>query len=332
MIDVRYRASLAVPALSAVPGVERAAVSSGIPFGAGNYTTSPVTAPGSSALPPGSPVPVDWRIVSPGFFETMRIPLLRGRDFTAGDTSTAPAVMVVSRAIARTFWGDDDPIGRIVRRVADGKEYTVIGVVGDVRSTTLSRESPALYYSAGSATWPRMDVVVRSAGDATAVMAGVREALKSIDADLPLSNVRPLRDWVSRSAAQPRLNAILLGAFAGVALVVAAIGIYGVLAYSVSQRTKELGLRMALGSDRIGVLRLIVREGMKVGVVGVCLGVVAAAAMSRALSALVFGVSVLDVWTYSTVAATLLAVALSSCAIPAFRAARVDPMTALRLD
>jgi putative ABC transport system permease protein len=319
-------------AIAALPGVQRTGTSSGIPFGVGNYTTSPVTAPGKSVLPPGTPVQVDWRVVSPAFFEAMRIPLLRGRAFADGDTATAPTVMVVSRATARRFWGDDDPIGRTIRRVADSKDFTVVGVVGDVRSTTLNRESPALYYSSGTVTWPLMDIVVRMAGDATPVMAAIRQKVRELDPDLPLSNVRPMSEWVATSAAQPRLNATLLGIFAVVALLVAAIGTYGVLAYSVSQRTKELGLRMALGADRAGVLRLVVREGMTVGLAGILAGVVAAIALSQALSALVFGVSVWDPWTYGGVSALLVLVALASCALPAIRASRVDPMTALRLD
>jgi hypothetical protein len=213
--------------------------------------------------------------------------------------------MIVSRATARTFWGDDDPLGRTVRRVADGKDFTVVGIVGDVRSTTLNRESPALYYSSGARTWALMDIVVRTAGDPGPVLAAIRRTVHAIDPELPLSNVRPMTEWVTTSAAQPRLNATLLGVFACVALLVAAIGTYGVLAYSVSQRTKELGLRMALGADRTGVLRLIVREGMSVGLAGIAIGVAGAIAASRALSALVFGVSVRDPSTYAGVAAVL---------------------------
>jgi putative ABC transport system permease protein len=319
-------------ALKALPGVKSAGVSSGIPLGAGNYTKSPVSAPGKSALPPGTSVPIDWRTASPGYFETVRIPLLRGRDFADSDTATAPDVMIVSRATARIFWGDEDPVGRTVRRVADAKDFTVIGVVGDIRGTTLNQESPTLYYSAGARTWPLMDIVVRPAGDAAPVLAAIRQKVRAMDPELPLSNVRPMAEWVATSAAQPRLNATLLGVFACVALLVAAIGTYGVLAYSVSQRTKELGLRMALGADRGGVLRLVVREGMTVGLCGIMAGVAAAIAMSRALSALVFGVSVWDPATYLAVAGVLTLVALASCVVPAVRASRVDPMVALRLE
>jgi putative ABC transport system permease protein len=319
-------------ALNALPGVRRAAISSGIPFGVGNYTTSPVAAPGSSVLPADASVPVDWRVVSPGFFDTIRIPLLRGRAFTESDTASAPPVMIVSRATARTFWGDEDPIGKTVRRVADAKDFTVIGVVGDIRSTTLSRESPALYYSSGDRLWPLMDIVVRTASDPAHVMSAVRQKVRDLDPELPLSNVRPMAEWVSTSAAQPRLNATLLGVFACVALLVAGIGTYGMLAYSVSRRTKELGLRMALGADRAGVLRLVVREGMAVGAAGIAVGLLAAALMSRTLSALVYGVTVWDPPTYAGVSVALALVALLSCVIPALRASRVHPMEALRLD
>ena len=328
---VAFYRDLAV-ALKALPGVQSAGISSGIPFGAGNYTTSPFTAPGKSALPAGGSVPIDWRTAGPGYFATVRIPLLRGRDFTDADTATAPQVVIVSRAAARTLWGDDDPIGRTVRRVADGSEFTVVGVVGDVRSTTLNRESPALYYSAGARTWPLMDIVIRPSGDPAAVVTAVRQTVRGMDPELPLSNVRPMREWVATSAAQPRLNAVLLGVFAAIALLVAAIGTYGVLAYSVSQRTRELGVRMALGADRAGVLRLIVGEGMAVGISGIIVGVIAAAALGRAITTLVFGVSAWDPATYVMVTGTLAAVTLAACVVPATRASRVDPIVALRLE
>jgi putative ABC transport system permease protein len=319
-------------ALNALPGVEHAALTSGMPFGAGNYTRSPFIPLASRVLEPGTGVPVDWRTVSPGYFATLGIPLLRGRVFTDADTGNAPDVMVISRATARMMWGDEDAVGRIIRRTADKKDFTVVGVVGDVRSSTLNSETPTLYYSNAVRTWPLMDVVIRTRTDTASMVAAVREIVHRKDPDLPLSNVRPMPEWISTSAAQPRLNAALLGVFAAVALLVAAIGTYGVLAYSVTQRTKELGLRMALGADRAAVLRLIVREGMLTGAAGIAGGVAAAGLLGRALSALVFGVSVWDVRTYAAVSALLAVVALVSCLVPAIRASRVDPMVALRLD
>jgi putative ABC transport system permease protein len=317
--------------LKALPGVRDAGISSGIPFGAGNYTQSPVAAPGSPSLPAGTSVPIDWRIVGSGYFATVKIPLLRGRDFTDADTGPTSNVMIISVAAGRSLWGDADPMGRTVRRVADGADFTIVGVVGDVRSRTLNRESPALYYPAGRA-WSLMDIVVRPVGDAASVMSGVRQIVRELDPEVPLTNVRPMTEWVSSGAAQPRLNATLLGVFAAMALLVSAIGTYGVLAYSVSQRTKELGLRLALGADRRGLLALVVGEGMRIGAVGIVVGVIAAAAMGRLLSSLVFNVSVWDPLTYASVATVLGVVALISCVIPALRASRIDPMEALRLD
>jgi len=318
--------------LQAIPGVLRVGVSSGIPFGAGNYTTSPVSVPGKSILPPGASVPIDWRTVSPGYFEAMKIPLLRGRDFTDSDTSDAPEVMILSRATARAFWGDEEPIGRTVRRVADSKDFTIIGIVGDVRSTTLNTESPALYYSGGTRIWSLMDIVVRPSGDPAAMITAVRRQVHSLDPDVPIMNVRPMTEWVSGSASQPRFNAMLLGVFAVVALLLAAIGTYGVLAYSVSLRTKEIGLRMALGAERGSVRRLVVREGMSDGLIGIAIGLAASVAASRLIGALLFDVSVRDASTYLGVSMLLAVVALASCVVPAIRASRVDPMVALRLD
>jgi putative ABC transport system permease protein len=181
-------------------------------------------------------------------------------------------------------------------------------------------------------TWPLMDIVVRPAGDAATVMTAIRRTIRGLDAEVALANVRPMTEWVWASAAQPRLNATLLAFFACVSLLVAAIGTYGVLAYSVAQRTKELGLRMALGADRAGVLGLVLREGMTVAVVGILAGAASGAGLMRVLSALVFGVPVRDPWIYAGVSAILTLVAILSCILPALRASRVDPMQALRLD
>jgi len=319
-----------IESLQSLPGVRGAAVSSGIPFGVGNYTQTPMATLGASPLPPDTLVPIDWRIVSPGYFRALGIPLLRGREFTDADNATP--VTIVSQATAKKFWGDDDPIGRILHRSGDAKGVVVIGVVGDVHTTALNQESPALYYAAARTVWPLMDVVVRTDRDPQALLPSVRQKVRELDALLPLSNVRTLDEWVTNTAAQPRLNAQLLGVFAAVALTIAAIGIYGVLAYSVTQRTREIGLRMALGAPRAGVLRLIVGEGMAVSLAGVVVGLAAAYLLSGALESLVFGIRVDDPLTFGAVAAVLPAVAFAACLVPARRASRVDPMVALRED
>ncbi|HJS97896.1 MAG TPA: ABC transporter permease [Terriglobales bacterium] len=319
--------------VQSVPGVRAAAVSSGVPFGAGNYTTHPMITTGQSVLAPGTAVPIDWRIVSPSYFTTMHIPLLRGRNFTDADGPAALPVMIVSQATAKKFWGDADPVGRTLTRTADLKTaFTVVGVVGDVRNTALNQESPALYYPMATRVAALMDVVVRTQGAPEAVLPSLRQKVHELDAELALANVRTMDDWIANNAAQPRLNAILLGVFAAVALVIAAIGIYGVLAYSVNQRTREIGLRMALGAHPGGVLRLIVVEGMTVGLIGIGFGLLGGLALGRAVASLVYGVAVRDPATFAGVAVALTIVAFAACVIPARRAARVDPMVALRYE
>lgn len=322
-----------IESLRSLPGVSGAAVSSGIPFGAGNFTTHPMLTTGQSVLPPGTLVPIDWRLVSPGYFKTMGIPLLRGRDFTDADGPNSPPVMIVSQATAKKFWGDADPIGRTLTRSADRRTaFTIVGVVGDVRSTALNQESPALYYSAASRVWPLMDVAVRTSGSPEALLSAIRRKVHELDAQLALANVRTMDEWLSNSAAQPRLNSSLLTVFAFVALLIAAIGIYGVLAYSVNQRTREIGMRMALGATPRDVLRLVVGEGMAVVLAGIGIGLAGGLALGRALSNLVYGVTVRDPVTFASVAVILAIVAFAACVIPARRAMRVDPMVALRYE
>jgi putative ABC transport system permease protein len=322
--------------LQSTPGVRSAAVCSGIPFGAGNYARHPMITTEASVLPPGTAVPIDWRSISNGYFDTMRIPLLRGRTFTDADTQASQKVMIVSQSTAQKFFGDADPIGKALRPSAKPElAYTIVGVVGDIRDQALNQQTPTLYYAIPQrGSWPLMDVVVQSEassdGSAEALMPSIRQRVHDMDAGLALANVNTMDQWLSNSAAQPRLNTVLLTTFAAVALLIAAIGIYGVLAYSVNQRTREIGLRMALGATPRSVLQLIVGQGMKVVLIGVGVGLLGGLALGRAVSSLVFGVAVRDPATFSLVAVVLTAVALAACIIPARRAARVDPMVALR--
>jgi putative ABC transport system permease protein len=317
--------------LSAIPGVRGAAVSSGIPFGVGNYTTHPMFTTGQSVLPPSTLVPIDWRNVSPGYFATMKIPLLHGREFTDADNSTTAGVLIVSQSTARRFWGDADPLGRVLHPSAVPRlAFTVVGVVGDVRDTALNQESPQLYYPIAARVAGLNDVVVRTDGSPDALLPSVREKIRELDPQLALANIRTEDEWLSDSASEPRLNSVLLGVFASVALLIASIGIYGVLAFSVSQRTSEIGVRMALGATRSRVLGLIVTEGMMVALAGVSVGMVGALALGRVLAGLVFGVQVPDPATFTIAGVTLTVVALAATLVPALRASRVDPMIALR--
>jgi putative ABC transport system permease protein len=269
----------------------------------------------------------------------MSIPLLRGRAFTDSDGPNSPPVSIVSQQTAKKLWGDADPIGRTFYRAADPKTvFTVVGVVGDVRSTTLNQQSPALYYPIA---WhigqyrPKvvvMDIVVRTVGSPEPLLPTLRQKVHELDSEAPMANIRTMEDWVSSSAAQPRLNARLLALFAAIALLIAAIGIYAVLAYSVTQRTREIGLRLALGAQPAGVLRLIVGEGLKVGLAGIAIGLIGALLAGRALSSIVYGLSVRDPETFVIVTLALIVIALAACFIPARRAAKVDPMVALRYE
>jgi putative ABC transport system permease protein len=319
--------------LQSVPGVTGASVSSGIPFGAGNYTRHPMLTTDQSILPHDTLVPIDWRIASPGYFKTMGIPLLSGRDFTDADTATAQPIMIISQATAKKFWGDADPLGHTLRRSGDPRiAFTVVGVVGDVRNTALDQETPSLYYPLASRVWPLMDIVLRTQGSPESLLPTIRQRVHELDSELALANVRTMDQWLSNSAAQPRLNTVLLSVFAAAALLIASIGIYGVLAYSVSQRNREIGVRMALGATPGTVLRLIVSEGMRVALIGIGIGLLGALALGRTLSSLIFGLPVRDLPTFSGVAVVLACVALAACVLPALRASRVNPMVALRYE
>jgi predicted permease len=314
-----------VESLESLPGVKSAAVSSGIPFGGGSYTTTPVTTPGSSVQ-----VPVDWRIVSPSYFRAMEIPLLRGRNFGEQDGGLTPGPTIVSQEAAERLWGGADPLGRILR-FGNGKEFVVVGVAAGVRNASLNQSpAPAIYLPAVLRAWPVMDVVVRTSGKPEAAVAGVRQKLRELDPEMPMAVVRTMDQWLDLTAAQPRLNAVLLMIFSAVALLIAAIGIYGVLSYSVTQRTREIGLRMAIGAQPGGVLRWIVREGMVVALAGIAVGLAGAIGVSRLLESLLFGVTARDPATFAGVAVALAVVAGAACYVPARRASRVDPIVALR--
>ena len=326
-----YRALMT--SLRTMPGARGAVASSGIPFGLGNYTRHPMFTNGQSVLPAATLVPIDWRIVSPGYFKTMNIPLLRGRDFTDADDSTAQHVLIVSQSTAKKFWGDADPIGRTLNRSGDPKTpFTVVGVVADVRNTSLDEEWPALYWPMAARTTPVMDIAVRTDSSPESLLPTIRQRVHQLDPALALANERTMADLLSNTSAQPRLNTVLLSVFAVIALVIASIGIYGVLAYSVNLRTREIGVRMALGSTRPRVMVLVLSEGLRVVLVGIATGLAGAFALGRAVSSLVFGVTVHDPATFFSVVTILSAVALAACAIPALRAARVDPMVALRYE
>jgi predicted permease len=274
-----------------------------------------------------------------GLFETLGIPLRRGRFLNASDRVGTEHVVVVDEAMARRYWPGEDAIGKQIRFAAtDGPFHRVVGIVDNVKFQELGAENPTFYYPyeqvpgwmgfhAGS-----MTLVIRAAGDPMVNAQPIREMVRGLDPDLPIVWVRTQDDLVAMSVARPRFMMTLLGVFAGVALVLAAVGVYGVMSHGVAQRTGEVGIRVALGAERRDVARLVVRQGMTLALVGVGIGLAAALAATRVLRGFLFEVSPTDPWTFGGVSLVVAAVALLACYVPARRASRVDPIVALRVE
>jgi putative ABC transport system permease protein len=326
-----------VERLSRQPGVENAAAIMGLPLDADFSISSSFLRAGEadSADSPSA----GMRIVTPGYFGTMQIPLRSGRLFDAHDDATAQEVVIINEQAARRYWPGKNPLGeqlhlgvRLVRGVRSGQK-TIVGVVGDVKYGGLDTAAPVEVYLP-HAQHPVGDVTiaVRTAGEPLAFVPTARAELARLDRELPLADIHPMTEVVSRSIAERRFVMLLLGAFASVALTLAAIGIYGLLAYVVTQRTAEIGVRLAMGAAPGDVVRLFVREGAALTIAGLIAGLLGAVAAARVLTTLLFGVTATDPTTFAAVAAVLLLIALVASYVPARRAARVDPMTALRTD
>ena len=274
--------------------------------------------------------------ITPDYFSVLRIPLVAGRPFTDADTSAAQRVILVSQSTARTIWGDENPLGAQVRigNAARGRWWTVIGVVGDVRSDDLTAPVlPAMYTPETQFTSAYLTALVKASGEDAAVVAGsVARAVRELDSGVPVYGVATLSSLVDKASAQRLFVTRLLAGFAMVAVLLAAIGLYGVVSYGVSQRTREVGVRVALGAQRHDVLRLILRGGLKLVAIGVVTGLGAAFVSTRYLGALVFGVSPVDPLTFAAAAALLAVVALLAHWIPVRRALRIDPASALRAE
>jgi putative ABC transport system permease protein len=274
--------------------------------------------------------------VLPNYFQTLGVQLLRGRTFTAQDAQGQPEVAMVNESFAKRYFPNEDPVGRRFT-FGDGTNnpqwITIAGVVRDTKRQGLDQpiriESWMPHAQAPSRS---MEVVVRTAGDPLALTGAVRDAVWSLDRDLPIPRIQTLAQVLSESVAQRRLNMLLLTLFAAVALILAAVGIYGVMSYAVTQRTNEIGIRVALGAQSRDVLKLVVGQGMKLTLIGVGTGMILTLALMRLLASLLFGVSATDPLTFSVIAVLLIAVALLACYLPARRAAQVDPMIALRSE
>ena len=327
----------------AVPGVESAAGINHLPI-AGDLWDRTFLIEGQPTPAPTDLPDAVYRVATPGYFHTMGIRLLQGRDISAADTAGAPPVVVINQTMARTFWPSRNPLGQRIAFTGDKVPnwMTVIGVVKDpMLHDWTGKPYPELYVAAFQdqaflgITGTHADyitLVVRTAGDAAALTSSVKSAIWSLDSDLPISNVLTMDSVIAEANAQPRFEMLLLGVFAAVALALAAVGIYGVISYSVARRTHEIGIRISLGASRKDVLLLIIRQGLTLALIGSTVGLVSAFMLARLMTKLLYGVAPTDPATFAGVATLLIAVALLACYIPARRAMRIDPVSAMRCE
>ena len=313
------------------PGVRSVAVSSALPLHPWRYVG--LLPEGQSDLPLSQRPMLSTQAISPSYFATMGIPLLQGRTFGEHDNETAPPVAIVNQVFARRYWPNQDPIGKHVLYGNVPQPMRVVGVVGSVKNITLAVIStPELYYPMAQRGAQSMNLIVRSAIDPLALAGAVRSPVLAVDPDQPVTDIRSMEQHLSGSVAQTRLTMLLLAAFSIMAMAVATVGLYGLIAYSVAQRTQELGVRLALGAAPGRVLRLVLRQGLVLAILGVLAGLGGALALTRLMESLLFDVSATDGWTFTACAVAFIVIALAASYVPARRAARLDPTEALRCE
>jgi predicted permease len=336
--DARYPAEASqvmffrqlIARLEALPGVRNAGAISYLPLGGGE-NMGDFTIEGEPPVNPGNEPRAERRWVTPGYFAAMGIPIRQGRVFQPTDTADQPKVIVINDTLAGRFFDSRDPVGQ--RLSVGGAWRTVVGVVSDVKSGSLESDvRPQVYLPHAQWAWGQMTVALHSEGDPLALVSSVRSELKALDALLPAAKMRTMKQVVSNAASARRFNMALLAFFAVTALLLTMMGIYGVVAFLVGRRRREIGIRMALGARRADVLRLVLQQGMKPVVFGSVVGLVGSLVASRLVASQLYGVSSSDPMTLTGIIVLLLAAALLACWLPARRATKVDPMEALRYE
>ena len=316
--------------VAGLPGVETVGMVTELPM-SGQLNDMPFTIEGRPAVAPGQEFDADFRRVNENYFSALRIPLLRGRNFTTQEVRQGDKVTIISQQLVDAVFPNEEPLGKRIVTAMGNQAFEIIGIVGDLRHRSLeSAPNPAMYFP--TLATGRANLAIRMHGDPLSIVGAVRKEVQAIDPDQPIAAVKPMTEWVESTVAAPRYRTTLLALFAALAMILAATGIYGVMSYSVAQRTHEIGVRMALGARRGDVLKLVVRQGMLLAIVGVVVGLLGAFALTRVMSSLMFGVTTKDPVTFVVVALLLVAVAFIACFVPARRATKVDPLTALRYE
>jgi putative ABC transport system permease protein len=317
--------------ISALPGVRSAATSAALPLSFIRMT--PVLPEGQPVVPlPQRPF-VDVEAISPQWFQTMRVPLRAGRPFTDADNAQAPKVVIANETLARRYWPHENPIGKAIVIGRWTQPAEVVGVAADVKNKGLAADTQAqLYLPFPQLPWGNMNLLVRTAVEPHALVSAIRAQIAAVDPDQPITHVQTVDELMDTSRAQPRFTLILLGLFAALALTLAVVGIYGVLAYSVAERRQELGIRLALGAGQSDILRLIVGQGLMLAALGIALGLAAALALTRVMSSLLYKVGAYDLPTFALAPLMFLAIALAASYLPARRATQVPPTEALRSE
>jgi len=314
---------------SNLPGVESVGMVSELPL-TGQLNDMPYYVEGRPPATPDQGFDNDFRRVNQHYFKAMRIPLLRGRNFTAQEVREGAHVIIVSELLVQQVFPNEEPLGKRLVMAMGNQPFDIVGVVGDIRHSGLENDPlPAMYMPAYE---PGTNVVIRTQGNSGNLIAAVREELQQLDPDQPIAAIKTMEQWINTAVAEPRYRTTLIGLFAALALLLATIGIYGVMSYSVTQRTHEIGVRMALGARQSDVMKMVVRQGMLLVLIGVGLGLAVAIALTRVMATLLFGITARDPLTFVVVAGLLAVVALLACYLPARRATKVDPLIALRYE